>query len=85
MNKFLITGASSGIGREVAIRLAKRGAKLTLSGRSEAKLNEVVAACAGAETIEVVASDITATGAAGALVAQANEVMGGIDCVVHCA
>ena len=43
MNKFLITGASSGIGREVAIRLAKRGAKLTLSGRSEAKLNEVAA------------------------------------------
>ena len=38
MDKFLITGASSGIGREVAIRLAARGAKLTLNGRSEAKL-----------------------------------------------
>ncbi|MGA1129590.1 MAG: SDR family NAD(P)-dependent oxidoreductase [Chthoniobacterales bacterium] len=34
MDKFLITGASSGIGREVAVRLAARGAKLTLHGRT---------------------------------------------------
>ena len=49
MDKFLITGASSGIGREVAIRLAARGAKLTLHGRTEAKLAEAAAACAGDE------------------------------------
>jgi NAD(P)-dependent dehydrogenase (short-subunit alcohol dehydrogenase family) len=85
MDKFLITGASSGIGREVAIRLAARGAKLALNGRSEDKLCEVAAACSGAGSVEVVASDLTAPHAAEALVAKANEVMGGIDCVIHCA
>ena len=85
MDKFLITGASSGIGREVAIRLAARGAKLTLHGRTEAKLAEVAAACAGAASVETLASDLTVPHAAEALVAKANESMGGIDCVIHCA
>ncbi|MBU3664394.1 MAG: SDR family oxidoreductase [Chthoniobacterales bacterium] len=85
MDKFLITGASSGIGRELALRLAARGAKLVLSGRSEGKLSEVAAACTGATAVETVASDITSPGAAEALVAKACESMGGIDCVIHCA
>ena len=85
MDKFLITGASSGIGREVAIRLAARGAKLTLSGRSETKLAEVATACTGAAYIESIASDLTVPHAAESLVAKANESMGGIDCVIHCA
>lgn len=85
MNNFLITGASSGIGRELALRLAARGAHLTLSGRSEAKLAEVAQVCAGGASVATVASDITAPGAAEALVAKAQESMGGIDCVIHCA
>jgi len=85
MNKYLITGASSGIGREVAIRLSARGAKLALHGRTESKLAEVAAACSGAASIESITSDLTAPHAAEALVATANESMGGIDCVIHCA
>jgi NAD(P)-dependent dehydrogenase (short-subunit alcohol dehydrogenase family) len=85
MNHFLITGASSGIGRELALRLAARGAHLTLSGRSEAKLAEVAQACAGAASVVTVASDITAPGAAEAVVAKAQESMGTLDCVIHCA
>ena len=85
MDKYLITGASSGIGREVAIRLSARGAKLALHGRTESKLSEVAAACSGAASIESIASDLTAPHAAEALVATANESMGGIDCVIHCA
>ena len=85
MDKFLITGASSGIGRELAVRLAARGSKLTLSGRSEAKLKQTAEACAGASSVEIVAADITAPGAAEGLLARANESMGGLDCVIHCA
>jgi|694.fasta_scaffold108207_2 NAD(P)-dependent dehydrogenase (short-subunit alcohol dehydrogenase family) len=85
MDKFLITGASSGIGRELAVRLAARGSKLTLSGRSEAKLKQTAEACTGASSVEIVAADITAPGAAEGLLARANESMGGLDCVIHCA
>lgn len=40
-----ITGASSGIGEELAYQLAAKGAVLILSARSVDKLNEVKAAC----------------------------------------
>lgn len=40
-----ITGASSGIGRSVALEFAANGCSLILSGRSEEKLREVVEAC----------------------------------------
>lgn len=36
-----ITGASSGIGEELAIQLARAGAKLILSGRNEEKLHDI--------------------------------------------
>ncbi len=39
----MITGASSGIGRELAVELARRGAKLGLVARRAAALDEVVA------------------------------------------
>lgn len=85
MDKILITGASSGIGRALAERLAARGAALTLSGRSESKLESTAAACAQAAAVSIVAADITAPGAAEALVARAQESMGGLDCVIHAA
>jgi NAD(P)-dependent dehydrogenase (short-subunit alcohol dehydrogenase family) len=40
----IITGASSGIGREMALRLADEGAKVALAARSQ-ELNDVVSEC----------------------------------------
>jgi NAD(P)-dependent dehydrogenase (short-subunit alcohol dehydrogenase family) len=40
--KILITGASSGIGKQIAITLAEYGASLTLLGRDANRLNEVI-------------------------------------------
>ena len=37
---FLVTGAGTGIGRAIAIRLASEGAKLSLVGRTTATLEE---------------------------------------------
>lgn len=39
---FLLTGASSGIGRETALELAGRGARLFLAGRSEHRTRQVL-------------------------------------------
>lgn len=36
----VVTGASSGLGRGLAARLAERGMSLVLTGRNEARLDE---------------------------------------------
>lgn len=79
MSRILITGASSGIGRELALRLAARGESLALTGRSEEKLAGI------APGAVVVAGDLTLPGVAESVVEKAVEAMGGIDVVIHCA
>src|SRR5438067_13846931 len=49
----LITGASRGIGREIAVAAAKRGARVGLMARSKDELREVLDACGGKGAIAV--------------------------------
>lgn len=51
----LVTGASSGIGKATAIECAKMGAKLVITGRNEARLNEVYNSLEGEGHIQVIA------------------------------
>lgn len=57
----LITGASSGIGRELALHYATRGVILSLTGRDAARLAETVAECSarGARQVAQALLDIT--------------------------
>lgn len=55
--KILITGASSGIGKEIAFQLGKLGCKLILVGRNEEKLQEVTKQI-GTEDIQVIVADL---------------------------
>ncbi len=45
--KFMVTGASSGIGRATAILVSKLGAKIIACGRDENRLDETLSKCEG--------------------------------------
>lgn len=54
-----ITGASSGIGKALAIAYAKTGCNLLLSARNEAKLDEVKALCTSAGQVQILPLDLS--------------------------
>ena len=67
----LVTGASSGIGLDLAKRFAAEGYDVALVARSEGKLKEVAAAIEAEHKVRahVVTADLAQPGAADALVA----------------
>ncbi len=80
----IVTGASRGIGRAVAVALAEAGASVVAVGRDAEALTEVVAA-SGEGTILAHAADLRNPEAAGAVVATAQDSFGGVDILVNCA
>jgi 3-oxoacyl-[acyl-carrier protein] reductase len=83
----LITGASGGVGRAVAVELAQRGYDLALTYRSSeepAKTAAGAAEAAGAKTL-LIKLDLTDADACEAAVAKTVETFGAIDVLAHCA
>lgn len=78
--RVLVTGASSGIGRELARELAGRGADLALAARRRDEL-EALAAEIGRASVLV--TDLAERGAAEALATAAVRELGGIDVLVN--
>ena len=82
----LVTGAGSGIGRALALALAREGAAVWLCGRDATKLEETAALIVGGSSRDVVArADLTADADADALAARLRAEAGRLDLLVHSA
>jgi NADP-dependent 3-hydroxy acid dehydrogenase YdfG len=81
---FVITGASSGIGRGLAVALADRGVNLVLGARNIEALEETAHLCrqAGGKVIAV-KTDVTEPSECLQLIESASESFGKIDCLVN--
>lgn len=80
-----VTGASSGIGREIAQLLAALKAYLIVTARNAEALEEVVAACGGESRARALPFDLADTEGLPELVQTAEQIYGPIDAVFHAA
>lgn len=83
----LVTGASSGIGRGIAIALAAEGVEVSIAARRVQQLHEVAQEIEAANDARphVISIDIMDDDGAEALAATALERMGHVDILVNCA
>ncbi len=81
----LVTGASTGIGKGIALALAAEGVKLAISARRVALLNEVAdeIVAAGGHRPVVIESDLYANDAASTLAGAALAGLGRVDILVN--
>jgi short-subunit dehydrogenase len=82
--RVIVTGASSGIGRAIAVEFARRGASLALASRNLRGLEEVAASikAEGGSAI-VIPTDVTEAGAVERMAQAAIRELGGIDILVN--
>lgn len=82
--RILLTGASKGIGRGIAERLAKPGARIALAAsRPSTELDDAVAACAARDAHAIaIAGDLTDGAVPARLVEEARTHLGGLDAVI---
>ncbi len=80
----LVTGASRGIGRAIAQRLAAEGALVVLGARDEGKLQEAVAAItASGGKAEALALDVARADSVGAAFERLLAAHGRLDCLIN--
>lgn len=76
----LVTGASSGIGRGIAIACSKMGASVIVNGRNEQRLSETMSEMEGDDNLSL-AADLSDNVALAGMVAKLPK----LDGIVHCA
>jgi NAD(P)-dependent dehydrogenase (short-subunit alcohol dehydrogenase family) len=80
----LVTGAGSGLGREIALSFAAEGAKVVAAGRTAASLDETVAMIGDAGgTAAAVTADVSSAASTRELVRRTVELYGGLDVAVN--
>lgn len=83
-SRAIVTGASSGIGRALALELARQGADLVLTARRAERLKELAQAIqALGQRAETVAGDITDPSIRQAVIETARGALGGLDILVN--
>ncbi len=82
--RILITGASQGIGRALALEAARRGMKVLAAARSEELLHELAQEVRqSGGTLETVSADVTSPADRHKLVETAQRVFGGLDVLIN--
>jgi short-subunit dehydrogenase len=82
--RVLITGASQGIGRALALEAARRGARVLAAARSEALLAELAQeAAAAGHALHTVRADVTDPAGRRRMADEAVRVYGGLDVLVN--
>ncbi len=80
----LVTGASRGIGRAIAVQLARRGAKVAAVATTAEGCKDTIARCAElTEGAQAYGCDVSSLSAVTALVDQVQKEMGGLDVLVN--
>ncbi len=86
VQKVIVTGASSGIGRATAMRFARAGAAILAVGRDQAALDEVAGAVRGeGGECSTLTADVTQSAAAATIVDTALQQLGGLTTLVNAA
>ena len=79
--KVLVTGASGGIGKAIAMQLSSSGADLCLTGRNKSELENLQKIIGG--NCQIIISDLSNSEGINNLADQAQEIMGQIDILVN--
>ncbi len=83
-SRMLITGASQGIGRALAVQAAQQGAKVLAAARHEKYLQELAQEVRGQNgTLEYVVADVTSPADRHKMVEAAQRHFGGLDILVN--